>query len=151
MGENHIFLDPTLVNPILWDKNLYKTIGGTLLPPPSCPGSCLLSCNKDFACLLPVCSRSSFCSSVNKNPGSDITAGVHLATPSSALDILVRKDLPQTESTKPPVAENRTATASLSDPHLTFRPRLTVLSGSLGKVFFQNHFLLCRGPGSTRG
>ena len=66
--KNHIFLDPTLVPPSLRDKNPYKTIEkGALLPPPSCPGSYLLSCNNDFACLLPVCSQSSFFSCVNKN------------------------------------------------------------------------------------
>ena len=47
--------------PTLRNKNPYRTIEkGALLPPPSSPGSSLLSFNKDFACLLPMCSQSSF-------------------------------------------------------------------------------------------
>ena len=34
--------------------------GGALFPLPACPGSYLLFFNKEFACLLPVHSRSSF-------------------------------------------------------------------------------------------
>ena len=56
MGENHIFLEPVLVTPIFKGlKPLSDNREGALLSPPSCPGSCLLSCNIDFACLLPVC------------------------------------------------------------------------------------------------
>ena len=78
VGENHIFLEPMLVS--LRYKNPDKTIErGALLPPPSNPGSYLLSCNKDFACLLPVCLWSSFFSifkpsgCVNKSPDSGIS------------------------------------------------------------------------------
>ena len=48
-------------HPSLRDKILYRTIEkGALLPAPSSPESYLLSFNKDFACLLPVCLHSSF-------------------------------------------------------------------------------------------
>ena len=55
MGENHIFLDPTLVQPHLWGIKTPKgQWGGALLPNPSSPGSHLLFFNEDFACLLLV-------------------------------------------------------------------------------------------------
>ena len=80
IGENHIFLDPTLMPPpSLRDKNPYGTIEkGAFLPPPSSPGSYLLSFSKDFACLLPVCLQSSFFDSCEQEPRfryhlSDIT------------------------------------------------------------------------------
>ena len=43
---------------------------GLFFPLSACPGSSLFSCNKDFACLLPVCSQSSFFGSMNKNSDS---------------------------------------------------------------------------------
>ena len=70
MGENHIFLDPTLVpSPPLRDKSPYRAIEKGALPPPSSPGSFLLSFNKDFACLLPVCAPSSFFDCLEQEPG----------------------------------------------------------------------------------
>ena len=41
---------------------------GALLPPPSNPRSYLLSINKNLACLLPVCSRSSFFDRCEQEP-----------------------------------------------------------------------------------
>ena len=68
--------------PSLRDKNPYWTIEeGTLLPPLSCPGSCLLSCNKEFICLLPVCWQSSSFGSVNKNPYPVTSFWHHLHSP----------------------------------------------------------------------
>ena len=72
MEKNHIFLDPTLVPPpSLRDENPYRTIesGGSSHPSQQ-PWELFASCNKDFACLLPVCSQSSFFDCTDKNPDS---------------------------------------------------------------------------------
>ena len=70
VGENHILLDSTLVPPSLKDKNPYKTGEGLFCPSPSSSGSCFLSRNKDFACLLPVCLPSSSFGYEHKSPDS---------------------------------------------------------------------------------
>ena len=74
MGEKDIFLDPCWYpSPTLRDKNPYRAIKkGALLSPPSSPGSYLLSFNKDFACLLPVCLGVHSLTTVNKNLDSGI-------------------------------------------------------------------------------
>ena len=82
MGENHISLDPMLVPPpTLRSKNPYRTIEkGALPPPPSNPDSDLLSFNKNFACLLPVCGVHSS-TAMNKNPDSGIIFPASECTP----------------------------------------------------------------------
>ena len=79
--ENHISGPHIGALASLRDKNPYRTIEkGALLPPPSSPGSYLLSFNTLLACCL--CLRSSFFSCANKNLGS---GNIFLASTAAAI------------------------------------------------------------------
>ena len=75
--------------------------GGSLLPPPSSPGNYLLSFNKGFACLLPVCSWNLFFDCVNKNPNPGNIFPASLPPATAQWDIMVpRHVLPFLISTR---------------------------------------------------